>query len=53
MFPALTLIIILAFIILWFLLSFLFPSIGGFTKKLYDDAIYNMSINKKKKRRTK
>ena len=40
--PVFWILVFLAMVFIWFILSFLFPIIGSFVKRLWDDAMYNI-----------
>lgn len=40
--PFFYMLVIIGAVLLWFLLSFLFPLIGSLFKALWEDAIYNL-----------
>ena len=51
--PIFVLLVILAAVLLWFLLSFAFPWIGKLTWKLWKDAEYNMRKEEKEEKEEK
>lgn len=51
--PVLILLIILAAVILWFLLACLYRPVGRLCKRIYDDAMQEMSDKKRKRGKKK
>lgn len=47
--PVFWALVIIAMLLLWCLLSFLFPCIGSLFKTLWDDVVFNITKNEKEK----